>query len=79
MLNILILKIILILKCVYLKNLGFRIFFGVGPYPYYTFGDNYLYMDRAMMNGDTLRNVNYSRLFTASTIYDSARKNNLAG
>jgi hypothetical protein len=66
-------------RCVYLKNLGFRIFFGVGPYPYYTFGDNYLYMDRAMMNGDTLRNVNYSRLFTASTIYDSARKNNLAG
>ncbi|MDD4094682.1 MAG: hypothetical protein PHP22_00330 [Oscillospiraceae bacterium] len=66
-------------RCVYLKNLGFRIFFGVGPYPYYTFGDNYMYMDRAMMNGDTLRNANYSRLFDVNTIYDETRKNKLTG
>ncbi len=66
-------------RCVYLKNLGFRIFFGIGSYPYYTFGDNYLYMDRAMMNGDTLRNANYSRLFDAEKVYDESRKTKLNG
>ncbi|MBN1891278.1 MAG: CHAD domain-containing protein [Clostridiales bacterium] len=64
-------------RCVYLKNLGFRIFFGVGTYPYYTFGDNYLYFDRAMMNGDTLRNNNYSRLFDVSEVYDETRQKKL--
>ncbi len=64
-------------RCVYLKNLGFRIFFGVGPNPYYVFGDNYLYFDRAMLNGDTLRNTNYSRLFTVADIYDDTRKRKL--
>lgn len=65
-------------RCVYLKNLGFRIFFGVGPNPYYAFGDNYLYFDRAMLNGDTLRNTNYTRLFTVSDIYDDTRKRKLS-
>jgi hypothetical protein len=64
-------------RCVYLKDLGFRIFFGVGSYPYYAFGDNYLYFDRAMMNGDTLRNMNYSRLFDVESVYDEARKKKL--
>lgn len=60
-------------RAVYLKNLGFRVFFGVGPSPYYTFGDNYLYYDRAVLNGNTLRNLDYSRLFQASVVYDTAR------
>lgn len=60
-------------RCIYLKNLGFRVFFGVGPSPYYTFGDNYLYYDRAVLNGDTLRNLDYSRLFQASIVYDQSR------
>jgi tetratricopeptide (TPR) repeat protein len=60
-------------RAVYLKNQGFRVFFGVGPSPYYTFGDNYLYYDRAVINGDTLRNLDYSRLFQASVVYDSTR------
>ncbi|NLT11115.1 MAG: hypothetical protein GXY06_01700 [Clostridiaceae bacterium] len=61
-------------RCVYLKNNGFRIFFGVGPTPYYIYGDNYLYFDRAVLNGDTIRNVDYSRLFDAKTVYDENRK-----
>lgn len=60
-------------RCVYLKDKGFRIFCGVGPTPYYAFGDNYLYLDRAMLTGDTLRNADYSRLFDLSSCYDSAR------
>ena len=60
-------------RCVYLKGNGFRIFCGVGSTPYYAFGDNYLYLDRAMMNGDTLRGVDYSRLFDVSAVYDSKR------
>ena len=61
-------------RCVYLKDKGFRIFFGVGPTPYYTYGDNYLYFDRCMLTGDTLRNVDYSRLFKKEEVYDAARK-----
>lgn len=60
-------------RCVYLKEKGFRIFCGVGPNAYFTFGDNYLYLDRAMLNGDTLRNQDYSRLFDLSKVYDSSR------
>jgi len=60
-------------RAIYLKNKGFRVFFGVGPSPYYTFGDNYLYFDRAVLNGDTLRNLDYSRLFQASVVYDTTR------
>lgn len=64
-------------RAVYLKNKGFRIFFGVGPTPYYTFGDNYLYYDRAVLNGDTLRNLDYSRLFQVSAVYDTSRTKGL--
>lgn len=63
-------------RCVYLKDKGFRIFFGAGPSPYYTYGDNYLYFDRCMLTGDTLRNVDYSRLFKKEEVYDSSRKKN---
>lgn len=65
-------------RCVYLKNLGFRIFFGVGIFPYYTYGDNYLYFDRAVLNGDTLRNADYSRLFDKSKVYDETRRRSLS-
>ena len=61
-------------RCVYLKDHGFRLFFGAGPSPYYTYGDNYLYFDRCMLTGDTLRNVDYSRLFNKEEVYDSSRK-----
>lgn len=57
----------------YLKNLGFRIFFGIGSNPYYTFGSNYLYFDRSLINGSTLRNLDYSRLFDVDAIYDPSR------
>lgn len=60
-------------RCVYLKESGFRIFFGVGPSPYYTFGSNYLYLDRIMLNGATLRNTDLSRLFSLSYVYESQR------
>lgn len=60
-------------RCVFLKDNGFRIFCGVGPTAYYAFGDNYLYLDRAMLNGETLRTVDYSRFFDVSLVYDSAR------
>ena len=61
-------------RCVYLKDHGFRIFFGVGPTAYYSFGDNYLYLDRALLNGDSLRHYNYSRLFNVNDVYDPKRK-----
>lgn len=57
----------------YLKSLGFRIFFGIGSQPYYTYGTNYLYYDRAMLNGNTLRTVDYSSLFDVSMVYDASR------
>lgn len=60
-------------RCVFLKDNGFRIFCGVGPTAYYAFGDNYLYLDRAMLNGDTLRTIDYSRLFNSSAVYDPNR------
>lgn len=60
-------------RCVYLKDNGFRIFMGVGPTAYYAFGDNYLYLDRAMLNGATLRGIDYSRLFKSATVYDAKR------
>ena len=63
-------------RCVYLKDKGFRLFFGAGPSPYYTYGDNYLYFDRCMLTGDTLRNVDYSRLFKKEDVYDGSRKKN---
>ncbi|MCR4689124.1 MAG: hypothetical protein K5745_06160 [Saccharofermentans sp.] len=60
-------------RAVYLKNLGFRIFFGIGSRPYYTYGDNYLYFDRAIISGNTLKNIDYSRIIDASSILDTDR------
>ena len=57
-------------RAVYLKNNGFRIFFGIGPRPYYIYGDNYLYYDRTIINGKSLRNSDLSRLFDASAIIE---------
>ena len=52
----------------YLKSNGFRIFFGIGPLPYYTYGSNYLYYDRAIINESTISSYDYSRLFNASAV-----------
>ena len=60
-------------RCGFLKDNGFRIYSGVGPTAYYAFGDNYLYLDRALLNGDTLRSIDYSRLFNVSAVYDPER------
>jgi len=60
-------------RAVYLKNQGFRIFFGIGSRPYYTYGDNYLYFDRAILSGNTLEKIDYSRILDVSTILDPAR------
>lgn len=57
-------------RAVWLKNNGFRIFFGLGPRPYYIYGDNYLYYDRTLITGKTLRNSDLSRLFDASKIVE---------
>ena len=61
-------------RCVYLKDNGFRIFFGISFSPYRTFGDNYLYLDRALLNGDSLRTKDFSRLFDAASVYDQGRR-----
>ena len=63
-------------RAVYLKNLGFRIFFGGGATPYYTYGDNYLYLDRAMMSYKTLTRKAYVELFDYNDIIDPARLQN---
>jgi len=60
-------------RAVYLKNLGFRIFMGIGSKPYKIYGSNYLYYDRALLNGKTLRKNDYSRLFNVNTVYDKDR------
>ncbi len=60
-------------RAVYFKNQGFRIFFGGGATPYYTYGDNYLYLDRAMMSYKTLTRKAYEELFVADEIIDPAR------
>lgn len=54
----------------YLKNLGIRIFFGIGSNPYYIYGSNYLYYDRTVINDNVLRNSDVSRLFNASLVLD---------
>lgn len=61
-------------RAVYYKNLGFRIFFGGGATPYYTYGDNYLYLDRAMMSYNTLSRKAYAGLFDYTEIIDPARE-----
>ena len=63
-------------RAVYYKNLGFRIFFGGGATPYYTYGDNYLYLDRAMMSYKTLTRDAYKDLFDYNDIIDPVRKKN---
>lgn len=57
-------------RAVWLKNNGFRIFFGLGPRPYYTYGDNYLYYDRTLITGKTLKNSDLARLFDADKIVE---------
>ena len=60
-------------RAVYLKNHGFRIFFGGGAKPYYTYGDNYLYLDRAMMSYKTLTRKAYEELFDYTKVVDPVR------
>ena len=60
-------------RAVYYKNRGFRIFFGGGATPYYTYGDNYLFLDRAMMSYKTLTRKAYKELFDYNQIVDPAR------
>lgn len=59
----------------YLKENGFRIFFGMGSNPYYIYGSNYLYYDRTMISDSTLRNSDLSRLFDASLVLDPEPEN----
>ncbi len=56
----------------YLKSKGFRIFFGIGSQPYYTYGNNYLYYDRSVINPQSLKSYDYSRLFGNRTIMDES-------
>lgn len=57
-------------KAEYLKELGFRIFFGIGYNPYYIYGSNYLYYDRLIISDSSLRNTDLSRLFDSSLVLD---------
>lgn len=61
-------------RAVYLKNNGFRIFFGAGPKPYHIYGDNYLYFDRTIVSPNSMKNYDFSRLFDNSDILDPIRK-----
>ncbi len=61
-------------KAVYLKNNGFRIFFGAGPKPYHIYGDNYLYFDRTIISPNSMKNYDFSRLFENNDILDPIRK-----
>lgn len=58
-------------RAVYLKQNGFRIFFGMGHNPYHIYGDNYLYYDRTMVSEYTLETNDFSRLFDVRRILDS--------
>ena len=62
-------------RCVYLKENGFRIFFGIDPlHSNLVFGTNNLYMDRILLTGAGLRETNLSRLFGEDAkIYDKDR------
>ena len=62
-------------RAVFLKNNGFRIFFGAGPKPYHIYGDNYLYFDRSIISPNAMKNYDYSRLFNNDDILDPIRKN----
>ena len=59
----------------YLKENGFRIFFGMGSNPYYIYGSNYLYYDRTMISDSALRNSDLLRLFDASLVLDPEPEN----
>lgn len=61
-------------RCEYMKENGFRIFLGISPTAYKHYGDNYLYLDRALMSGLSFRENDYSRLFDVEKIYDPMRK-----
>lgn len=62
-------------RCVYLKENGFRIFFGIDSQnSSLLFGTNNLYMDRALITGEILRSANLTRLFGEDAeIYDKDR------
>jgi hypothetical protein len=59
----------------YLKENGFRIFFGMGSNPYYIYGSNYLYYDRTMISDSTLRNSDLTRLFDVGLVLDPEPEN----
>ena len=63
-------------RAVYFKNRGFRIFFGGGATPYHIYGDNYLFVDRAMMSYTTLNRKAYKDLFDYNEIIDPVRNQN---
>ena len=63
-------------RAVYFKNRGFRIFFGGGATPYHIYGDNYLFVDRAMMSYTTLNRKAYKELFDYNEIVDPVRTQN---
>ena len=61
-------------RCVYLKDNGFRIFFGIDTKgSNLIFGTNNLYLDRAPLTGETLRLADFTRLFRDANIYDPDR------
>ena len=63
-------------RAVYFQNRGFRIFFGGGATPYHIYGDNYLFVDRAMMSYTTLNRKAYKDLFDYNEIIDPVRTQN---
>lgn len=61
-------------RATFLKNNGFRIFFGAGPKPYHIYGDNYLYFDRTIISPNSMNNYDFSRLFDKDDVLDPIRR-----
>lgn len=65
-------------RAAYLKEQGFKLFGGIGAFPYLYAGESYIYVDKVPVNGHTLKNSSQyqlERFFDASAIYDSDARN----
>jgi hypothetical protein len=56
-----------------LKEAGFRIFCGIGANPYMNIGKDFVFIDRVLLNGYSLKHVNLSRFLDAAEVLDPAR------
>ena len=57
-----------------LRSRGFRFFAGIGPQAYIYYRENYVYMDKTAINGNTMAHSDLSRFFNAKAARDPARQ-----